>query len=359
MTQSTFMIDYNEYYSKPVSLSEIGRKGQEQLRSGKCLVVGAGGLGSSALYYLASAGIGTLGICDFDRLEVTNLHRQILYAAKDIGSSKATLAAETLRQLNPFINVAIHNTRLTHTNCQDVLSGYDLVLDCTDNFRTKFLLNDASYLFNIPLIRASIYRFEGQLQCYLPSRSEACLRCLWPEVPQDGCVGSCADVGVLGPLPGFFGVLQAMEALKFFLNLPLLQTNSLLVYDLISHTQNILTLSRQEQCPLCGIAPMITNLNPHSLLEIEAHNCSFDHYQLIDIREKEETIADPLRVLKSLHMPLSSFDVLTLNPAIPYLFFCHRGRRSLNLVTRLRAEGWNNVYSLTGGIISLKQEIST
>ncbi len=348
-------MDWNtKYYARQLLLPEVGFQGQEKLLKSKCLVVGAGGLGSSALYYLASAGIGRLGICDGDTVDMSNLHRQVLYTVDDVGVFKAEAAATKLRRLNPSIQIEPYCKRLNQFNCAKILTHYDLVLDCTDNFHAKFLLNDASVLFNIPLIRASIYRFEGQLNCYLPKRNEACLRCLWPDIPQDGCVGNCADVGVLGPLPGFFGVLQAMEAIKFFLGLPLLAANAMLMYDLISHTQKIITLSQNSDCPLCGKTPTITELSGVNAWEIDAYSPS--DFQLVDIREKEELEQDSLVSHTALHLPLSAFDEKFLDRHQSYLFFCARGRRSYNLVSQLRAQGWNNIYSLIGGINTIRDQ---
>jgi sulfur-carrier protein adenylyltransferase/sulfurtransferase len=345
------------YYARQVSLPEVGKEGQEKLGAGKCLIVGAGGLGSAALYYLAAAGVGTLGICDADCVDITNLHRQILYSIEEIGSLKAEAAAQKLRKLNPFITTHSYSQRVTAQNIMHILPHYDLLLDCTDNFQTKFLLNDASFLLKVPLIRASIYRFEGQLHTYLPQRNEACLRCLWPEIPQESCVGNCADVGVLGPLPGFFGVVQAMEALKFFLKLPLLEPNTLLIYDLISHSQKKILCAQNRECPLCGITPKITHLNREISWEIDPLSVAIDDFQLVDIREKKEVEQEPLQGVPTFHLPLSAFDENKLDRSKPYLFFCHRGMRSNTLVSQLRARGWNNAYSSLGGILRLKNRV--
>jgi sulfur-carrier protein adenylyltransferase/sulfurtransferase len=348
------MIAFNEYFSRQMVLPEVGTSGQEKLQAAKCLVIGAGGLGSAALYYLSAAGIGTLGICDSDHLDTTNLHRQILYSIDELGLPKAELAAKRLRKLNPFNTINAYTERLTVLNCEHLLSLYDLILDCTDNFQTKFLINDAAFLFKKPLIRASIYRFEGQLQCFLSERNDACLRCLWPEIPRDECIGNCAETGVLGPLPGFFGTLQAMEALKFFLGLPMQPTNTILIYDLLSHSQQMLTLKRQTSCPLCGTDPEIRELSLKDTCEIEPSACMSAEFQLVDIREQAEVSADPLIAFQCLHMPLSTFNEKSLSHDKKYLFCCQRGRRSLNLVTHLRSLGWKNVFSLSGGALALK-----
>lgn len=339
------------YYSRQMALPEVGERGQQLLAQARCLVVGAGGLGCAALSYLAAAGIGTLGICDSDHVEIHNLHRQILYTTEDLHHPKAPAAAHRLQRLNPYITLCAHATRLTDSNCKELLSQYDLVLDCTDNFETKFLLNDASYFLKIPVIRASLHRFEGQLQFYTPLTSP-CLRCIWPEIPSPDCIGSCAEVGVLGPLPGFFGVLQALEALKFFLGLPTLSPSLILTHDLLSHTQQQLTICHNPDCPLCGSHPTLTQISSHEPWELSLPHLSLSSFQLIDIREKDELLKHSLPHPFT-HIPLSTFSA-TLDPHARYLFFCAHGRRSHTLVKKLREQGHTNVYSLIDGIHAFK-----
>lgn len=336
-----------EYYLRQASLPEVGEDGQQKLTKAKCLVVGAGGLGCPVLSYLAAAGVGTIGICDFDRVEFTNLHRQVLYTVGDVGMPKADVAAERLRRANPHIEVLSYPLKATALLCQ----AFDLVLDCTDNFQSKFFLNDCAYLYKIPLIRASIYHFEGQLQCYLPERGDACLRCLWEEVPQEGCIGSCAEIGVLGPLPGFFGVLQAMEAIKYFLGMPVLR--SFLLYDLISHNQKKLELKRNPRCPLCGENPVISNAG--SSWEVQVKEINPHDYILVDIREPDELQRQRLTNWEFHHLPLSAFDAARIDTEKPYLFFCQKGKRSYDLVNNLRQKGFDNVFSLAGGIDQFKK----
>jgi adenylyltransferase/sulfurtransferase len=309
-------------------------------------VIGAGGLGSSALLYLAGSGIGTIGVCDGDELQLSNLHRQPLYSAKDLGKRKADLAAERLKELNPFIEVVSHPFRLTATNTSHLFSQYSLILDCTDNFRTKFLINDAAYHLQKPVIRASIYQFEGQIQTYLPERKDACLRCLWDEIPQEGCVGACQEVGVLGPVPGFFGVLQAVEAIKFFLKLPGLESQEILFVDLIHYAQRRIFLEKKQNCSLCGETPSIHQLSHKAAWEVESSDLNHDLCVLVDIRELEEGVCEQ----SCLRMPLSTFDASCLDPALKYVFFCQRGFRSAKLTSSLRAIGINNVFSLIGGV---------
>ncbi len=334
-----------EYYSRQMILPEVGEVGQKKLSASKCLVVGAGGLGSPALLYLAAAGVGTIGVCDFDRVSISNLHRQTLYSVDDVGRAKAEVAKGKLTEKNPHIKVIAHIKKAS----ESLVGAYDLIFDCSDNFQTKFLLNDIAFLHKKPLIRASIYRFEGQMQSYLPERGDACLRCSWEDVPEEGCVGSCTQVGVLGPLPGFFGTLQAMEGIKWILGMPVL--SKLLLYELTSHTQKKLTLHKNPACPLCGASPRITQIEPS--MELERDKVDLDQYILVDIREKAEVEEQAVTHRAVKYLPLSSFKLDVLDPNCSYLFFCRSGRRSLHLVGQLRKEGFKKVYSLIGGIDQL------
>src|SRR5262245_30611874 len=236
-------------YSRQIALKEIGAAGQARLQASRVLVIGAGGLGVPVLAYLAGAGVGTIGIVDGDVLEASNLHRQPLYALSDVGKPKAALAAERLRALNPEVTIHIHGERFSAANAASLLADYDLAVDCTDNFASKFLLNDACVLGGKPAIFASVYQYEGQLQVYRPADPEtACLRCLWPEATQDGIVGNCAEAGVLGPVPGVLGSLEALEALKFLLGLKGLDANELLLFDLVTLTTQRLRAKRAAAC---------------------------------------------------------------------------------------------------------------
>src|SRR5271168_733625 len=207
-------------YSRQVLLKEIGAQGQAALARSRVLVVGAGGLGSPVLQYLAGAGVGYLGIVDADTLDASNLHRQPIFALGDVGGQKAQLASAAVKRINPTVQVESHALRLDADNAFALIRGYDVVVDCSDNFRTKYLINDAAVLARRPAVFASVYQYEGQLQVYKPEPGHACLRCLWPDAMADGVVGNCAEAGVLGPVPGTFGTLQALMTLKILLGLP-------------------------------------------------------------------------------------------------------------------------------------------
>ncbi len=355
--------DEVHYYERQMRLPEVGAEGQATLKQSKVLVVGAGGLGSAALLYLASAGVGTLGICEFDNLEPSNLHRQVLYHASDAGQSKCELAKRRLQALNPFIHIQTYDKKLDLNNIEGILNHYDLVLDCTDNFKTKFLLNDAAVHFQKPLIQASIYQYEGQLQLYLPNGDSPCLRCLWPEMPEADCTGTCEDVGVLGAVPGVFGTLQAMEALKYLLGLPTDLNRHVLMMDLLTSRVQKIRQIQNPACPICGenadresfLTMMNGNAEEEIDLEIDLAACSREHlnaFQWVDIREAHECLQDDFEALLVQQIPLSRFnlEISTLSPQHAYLVFCQKGIRSKKLVRVLRQQGFTKVYSVQGGV---------
>lgn len=337
------------YYARQLRLREVGPAGQARLEAARVLVVGAGGLGCAAIPYLAAAGIGTLGICDFDRVEATNLHRQMLYGAREVGKPKALLASRFAQRLNPFINVRTHGERLTAESAPALFQHYDFVLDCTDNFATKFLLNDTAVAMNKPLLQASIYQFEGQIHFYNPARPGGCLRCLWPETPPEGCVGACADAGVLGAVPGVFGALQASVALNFILGLGEPLSDAVVLMDLRSLTTTRIGRRANPRCPVCGngARPVETDLDPFT------PGRDLSSWVIVDLREDHEPRPIvPLGSLIWLHRPLSQASewLETLDRSQAHLFVCARGVRSGGLARRLRAEGWPTVYSLMGGV---------
>lgn len=357
------------YYSRQMRLPEIGQSGQDKLKQSRVLVIGAGGLGCPALLYLAAAGVGTIGICEFDSLEMSNLHRQVAYSFHDTGKPKGSVVAERINQLNPFISTVVHSEKLSCENALCLIQQYDLVLDCTDNFIAKFLIHDAAFLLGIPLIQASIYQYEGQIQlCMASNRPMPCLRCLWPEVPDQECIGTCAEVGVLGAVPGVLGTLQALEALKLLLGLPSVLAENLLLVNLLTHDFRKINRQKNEQCPLCGKNPIITEIHPShyqnqstiqwELEPLSLNTLDFNDFQWVDIRESIESQADPLPWKEAIAMPLSRFDLQEppLERSRAYLFICQKGVRSKKLVSQLQEQGFCNAYSLKGGIENLKEQ---
>jgi adenylyltransferase/sulfurtransferase len=337
------------YYARQVRLPEVGPGGQEKLKAARVLVVGAGGLGCAAIPYLAAAGVGTLGICDFDRVDATNLHRQVLYAAREVGRPKAALAARFALRLNPFIQVRVHAARLTAGTAPDLLRDYDVVLDCTDNFTTKFLLNDAAVAAGRPLVQASIHQFEGQLHVVDPRSGHGCLRCLWPDTPAEGCVNTCAEAGVLGVVPGVFGALQAGEAIKLLLGLDGVLLDASLLFDLRTGTALRVQRRADPHCPVCGDGRRRAEVD----VDPFAPGWNLTDWIAVDLREEQEARPNvPLGVATWLHRPLSRIGewLGALDRNQRHLFICSHGVRSGQLARRLRAEGWDNAFSLAGGI---------
>ena len=245
-------------YSRQIILPELGGKGQKRLLASRVAIVGAGGLGSPAALYLAAAGVGTLGIIDGDLVDLSNLQRQILHHTSDIGRPKTDSARETIQAVNPDVHVISYPVRLAAGNAQAILADYDVVLGCSDNFPTRYLLNDACFLLKKPLVDGSIFRFEGQATVYLPGRG--CYRCLFPAPPPPGTVPSCAEAGVLGVLPGLVGVIQAAEAIKTILGIGRSLAGRLLLMDALAMDFREVELRRNPACPVCGDTPIITSL---------------------------------------------------------------------------------------------------
>jgi sulfur-carrier protein adenylyltransferase/sulfurtransferase len=351
-------------YSRQIALREVGAAGQEKLRGAAVLVVGCGGLGVPAMTYLAAAGIGRLGLVDGDRLEASNLHRQTLYSLLDVGKPKVELAAARLRALNPEVQVRTYPLRLDAARAPEIIESYTLVIDCTDNFATKFLLNDVCVRLRKPVIFSSVYQYEGQLQLVRPERGGACLRCIWPKATRDGLVGNCAEVGVLGPVPGTFGTLQALEALKLLLDLPGQLSEELIVMDLLTLTVSRVRTRRAADCPqhALGRAAASDDAARAEACEVELTFDSLeqaiaDGFAVIDIREADELarVATPAANVR--HLPMAQ--LLHGRAALPadgrYLLVCASGKRSLAAAQELRSRGREEVFSLRGGIAALSR----
>jgi sulfur-carrier protein adenylyltransferase/sulfurtransferase len=344
-------------FSRQIALPEVGATGQQHLREGAVLVIGAGGLGVPVLQYLAAAGVGRIGIVDGDVVEASNLHRQPLYGVADIGKAKATVAAARLRELNPEVTFAVHAERANPGNLADWLARYDLVVDCSDNFATKFAVNDAAVVLGKPAVFASVYQYEGQLQVYLPRADWPCLRCLWPEAPRDGLVGNCAQAGVLGPVPAALGALQAMQALKILLGLPVESAPALHVFDLLGMHWRTLKAARNPACDHSPRDLQADTIDP-AVLELEYPDLAAARASgltLVDIREPWERAMDDPAGQIEWHLPLSVFlqGSAALPPEGRYLIVCAHGVRSLALAEHLRSLGYPAVYSLVGGLAAV------
>lgn len=248
-----------ERYSRHIILEQVGGAGQEKLLSSKVLIVGAGGLGAPAALYLAAAGVGTIGIIDYDRVDLTNLQRQIIHHTADLGTEKVNSAKAKIQAINPDVTVRTYQTRVTAGNIREIVRQYDFVIDGTDNFPAKFLVNDACYFEKVPFSHAGILRFDGQLITVLPGET-TCYRCIFHSPPPAGAVPSCSQAGVLGVLAGVIGSLQATEAIKYLLGVGKLLTGILLTYDALKMDFRAVKLNRNPNCPLCGKNPEITEL---------------------------------------------------------------------------------------------------
>jgi molybdopterin/thiamine biosynthesis adenylyltransferase/rhodanese-related sulfurtransferase len=309
------------------------------------------------LQYLAGAGVGRLGIVDGDRLEPSNLHRQTWYALADCGREKAQLAAERVRALNPEVRVEAHSVRLDAANAENLLKDFDLILDCSDNFSTKFLLNDVALRLRRPVLFASVYQYEGQLQRVSGDDASPCLRCVWPEATRDGLVGNCAEAGVLGPVPGVFGSLQALEALKQLLGLPGLADDEMLIFDLVTLSTQRLRARRALDCPAHrGVASTAARQDEGLELEFASlQEARAAGYLLVDVRDARERDQEPMPA-PGLHLPMAKLlsDAASLAVDQPYLLVCATGKRSTAAADLLRSQGLRACRSLRGGLRALK-----
>ena len=343
-------------YSRQTRLRDVGEAGQARLAAAKVLVIGAGGLGSPVLAYLAGAGVGRLGIVDDDAVEASNLHRQTLYAAPDVGHPKAEAAARRVAAINPTVEVEVFSHRLDPGNVVDTFSRFDLAIECTDDVTSRYLSNDAAILAGIPLILASVYQYEGQLQVIGATPGEPCLRCLWPDPPMPD--GGCAASGVLGPVPGVLGAMQANEALKILLGFPQPGSASLLLVDLLDNTTQRLAIEAHRCAERGGCAEVarraLAAARADAALDLEFPSWSAAMaagFHLVDIREPDETAAEPAPVAMQ-RLPIAELQshLARLPAGAPILLVCASGRRSGHAARRLRARGVGNVFSLSGGI---------
>lgn len=342
-------------YSRQVALKEVGAAGQAKLRHASVLVVGCGGLGVPAMTYLAAAGVGRLGIADADRLEASNLHRQPMYALSDVGQLKVELAAGRLRSLNPEVELGVHPIRLDALTAPGLIADYDLVIDCTDSIASKLVLNDVCVRLEKPIVFASVYQYEGQLQVMRPGRS-ACLRCVWPEAARDGLVGNCVEAGVLGPVPGTLGTLQALEALKLLLDLPGQLGEELLMVDLLTLSVTRVRARRASDCPEHGRVP---DASPEQAgaadLDMDSLEAALEAgFEVIDIRESAEVAEQPAPCSRVRCVPMGELLYGGAEPpARRCLLVCATGVRSRAAAEELRARGIAEAYSLRGGLRSL------
>jgi molybdopterin/thiamine biosynthesis adenylyltransferase/rhodanese-related sulfurtransferase len=361
----TFTDSELAHYSRHLSLREVGPEGQARLKGASVLLVGLGGLGSPLAMYLAAAGIGRIGIVEFDVVDASNLHRQVLFGSSEVGKAKLACGAERLRDLNPHIRIDEHACALSRDNARETVSRYDVVADGADNFATRYLVNDACVLEGKPLVSASILGFEGQLSVYNHGGGP-CYRCLFPVPPPAGLIPSCAEGGVLGILPGVMGTLQATEVIKLILGLGEIASSKLVHYDALALAFSSFNVQRDPQCVLCGDDPAITELVDYDafcgigaaadslvpqLSPAEAAELlDASEVILIDVRDTHERLADSLP--RSEHVPLNEL----IASGVPFptsshlVVFCATGSRSLLAAESLIKRGYALVHNLDGGL---------
>lgn len=342
-------------YSRQTVLPEVGAAGQQRLAQASVVVIGAGGLGCAVLSGLAGAGVGTIGIVDHDAVDASNLHRQPLYTMADVGRWKAEAAAQRLAAYNPSIRLLPRVLRLDAGNALSLAGEFDVVVDCSDNFAAKFLVNDAAMRTGTPAVLASVYQYEGQLQVVRADSGGSCLRCQWPDAMQDGLTGNCRQSGVLGPVPAVLGSLQAMEVLKLLLDLPGQLRDELLLIDLLDHGQRRLQAPRD---PLCRgncrrVGEPIASPETADLdVELSLAAAAREGFRIVDIREPLECALAPLPLSGQQALPLGQLleGRLEMEAGARYLLVCAHGVRSRAAAEMLRAQGRNNVFSLRGGL---------
>ena len=369
-----------ERYSRHLLLPEVGEDGQRRLKDARVLCVGAGGLGSPAALYLAAAGVGTLGLVDFDVVDVSNLQRQIIHGTGDVGRSKLESARARIQALNPEVRVETFETRFSAANARALVEGFDVIVDGTDNFPARYLVNDACVLYGRPNAWGSIFRFEGQASVFA-APGGPCYRCLHPEPPPDGLVPNCAEAGVLGVLPGIVGTIQATEAIKLILGIGEPLIGRFLVYDALRMRFRELKLRKDPECPVCSAQPTITELREHGAFcitekgdsplfsqkkgtagemtaaalkaRIDAGNAPL----ILDVREPSE--AAICRLPGSILIPLGELPrrLNELDPAAEIVVHCKSGGRSARAVALLREKGFTGAVNLSGGILNWIKEI--
>ncbi len=351
-------------YSRQLTLEQVGEAGQQKLKDASVLIVGVGGLGSPASLYLAAAGVGRIGLIDFDIVDNSNLHRQILFSTSDQGQSKAEVAKKKLLDLNPSIQIESYNHRLSADNAREIFSKYDFICDGADNFSTRYIVNDAAFFAGKPLISASILGFEGQFSVF-NLKNGPCYRCLYPEPPPAGQVPSCAEAGVLGVLPGMMGSLQATAILKLILGLHHSETHQLILYDAIQMNWTNLEISKNPDCPLCGNQPSIREMKEIvftceaiagiSPQQLQAQLGS-PKFQLLDVREGFER--EICQIPGSLHIPLAQLSTnwTRLSQETPVVVYCKSGGRSRKACELLTQKGFH-CQNLEGGILQWIEKV--
>ena len=372
-------VDEVRRYSRHLIIPDVAMAGQQRLMNAKVLCVGAGGLGSPALMYLAAAGIGTLGIVEFDTVDESNLQRQIIHGQSDIGKSKAQSAKAKIAEINPYVNVVTHEARLDNSNVMEIFSQYDIIVDGTDNFATRYLVNDACVLLKKPYVWGSIYRFDGQASVFWAEYGP-CYRCLYPEPPPPGMVPSCAEGGVLGVLCATIGSIQTTEAIKVITGVGDSMIGSLIIYDALEMSFRKIKVRKDPNCPLCSDNPTQTELLPDyeafcgvlsdaaevavkdstiTVTELAAKIAGNDNFYLVDVREPSEF--EIVRIPGSHLIPKQGFldgTVLATMPQDkPIVLHCKSGVRSAECLAILKGAGFSDATHVAGGVLAWAKQI--
>ena len=372
-------VDEVRRYSRHLIIPDLAMAGQARLMNAKVLCVGAGGLGSPALMYLAAAGVGTIGIVEFDTVDESNLQRQIIHGQSDIGKSKALSAKEAISEINPYVNVVLHETRLDVDNVMDIFAQYDLIVDGTDNFATRYLVNDAAVLLKKPYVWGSIYRFDGQASVFWAEHGP-CYRCLYPEPPPPGMVPSCAEGGVLGVLCASIGSIQTTEAIKLIAGIGEPLIGELIVYDALEMEYRKVKIRKDPACPICSDKPSQTALLPDyesfcgmlsdgateaatgstiAVTELKAKMDNGEKFMLIDVREPGEF--EIVRIPGSVLIPKQEFlngsALEKLPQDVPIILHCKSGIRSAECLAVLKQAGFADATHVSGGVVAWVKQI--
>lgn len=339
-------------YSRQLILKGFGQVAQQRLADARVLIVGAGGLGSPASMYLVAAGVGTVTLVDGDVVDITNLHRQLLYATSDVGRSKTAAAQERLLAINPSTVVHAHETRLSAQNAPELVAGHDVVIDATDNFPARYAINDACVRAGVPFVYGSVARFEGQISIFA-APDGPCYRCLFPEPPLPGSVPSCAEEGVLGVVPGILGLYQATEALKWITRIGTPLVGRMLLLDLLAHETQSIRVARRVDCTACGVDAAMPSTDDHTDLSVSAlaeRLARGDALVVLDVREPWEF--DVASLPNGTLVPMSRLPsvINRLERNAEYVVLCHHGMRSEMAVNFMRSRGFARVHNLVGGI---------
>ena len=361
-------------YSRHLILPEVGVDGQRKLKAARVLLIGAGGLGSPAALYLAAAGVGTLGIVDFDVVDVSNLQRQVIHGTSDVGRPKLASATARIHEVNPFVRVEPHEVRFSSENALDLVRRYDLVVDGTDNFATRYLVNDACVLSGVPNVYGSIFRFDGQASVFCTTEGP-CYRCLYPEPPPPGLVPSCAEGGVLGVLPGLVGTLQATEAIKLILGIGEPLIGRLALVDALGAQWRTVKVRKNPKCPACGTreltalidydqfcgipnqAPVVASIPEITPQEVAERIARGDDFDLIDVREPHEIRIAAYPKARVIPLGELAAAIPTLDKSRDIVLACRSGARSGKAVGQLQAAGFTRVWNLAGGILRWADEV--